>query len=288
MARKRAATLGEIKYIDKVGVELEGAWEMYDEYGNKIRNQMPRHLKGDSSVECYPENGDFNEGEGWTGEIASHPIVPDSHILGQWIARNYPDRTDETCGLHVHFSLKNDNDYAKLITPAFCNFVNAELEKFGTAYKLPNTHELWKRINGARSYCAKVFKGEEQINNETRDRYTQVNFRAYHIHGTVEIRTLPGFRDCHVAIAAIYTLIRAVEKFISLTNEAIAEGNCAFKMDSIYDSELPELSDDLITADVSELGESAYSIITREIQDVEDIDFVYQEESVVPRWSRMQ
>ena len=286
MVKRRAESIGPVKYINLVGIELEGAWEKYNQAGECIRNQAPQNLKGDSSVEtrlrynqdfCYDDNNcngpscsdRCDKRHGWIGEIASHAIVPQPHVLGQWITRNYPDKVDSSCGLHIHASFINNNDYAKLVTEKFGDFLNAELKKFGKKYNLSRYHRLWTRLDGE-YYCEKSFIGEAQISGLTEHRYTQVNYYAYHQHGTVEIRTLPAFRDCYIAIAAIYTVIRSIEKFLTQFDLDIENGTVNFQEFTECDHQIADnLSD--IKEEIIDLGESGRGVLSKEVQNVNEL-----------------
>lgn len=224
--RKRAESLGTVKYINKVGIELEGGWS--ERVGDVIRCR-PRHLKSDGSV-CVSLDG-----IGWVGEIASHPITPSAQVLGQWIRRNYPDKVNDTCGIHVHVSTLWENDYAKLINRDFQVCLFQFLKDFGEKHKLGTNHELWTRLKGGRSYCKPQWKGNSQFEGGSDDRYTAINFMAYKRHGTVEIRVLPAFRDAHMAVKGIYTVIRAVESFLSTVDNL---GH--FKTNFSFSSLVPE------------------------------------------------
>src|SRR5690606_19087235 len=89
----------QFKRIKKVGVELEGGWD----------RTIPESIKHDGSVRV-PE---ARQG----GEAASDPLATPT-AMENWVLQNYPDHTNQTCGIHVHVSF-NELNYSRIIDPDF-------------------------------------------------------------------------------------------------------------------------------------------------------------------------
>ena len=188
----RALNIPKLRRINCLGVELEGGWD-----------GAPAGYEQDGSVECCGEH---------TGEVHSAPL----HLepLLYWIPRHYPEYSDDTCGFHVHFSLKDVNDYLTLTDRSFYNFFRSRLNTWGKTYPITNP-AFWHRLDGKNTYCKKDFLPEKQIYREDKSgtRYTQLNY-CYGLHGTIECRVFPMFQRSSVAQAAVCQLVDIVETYL--------------------------------------------------------------------------
>lgn len=189
------------RYIDRVGVELEGAWE-----------DCPEELGHDGSVNVDCSGSDQYLEQ---GELASPPL---GFLQAQkWIRDSYPDKANETCGMHVHFSLKHNSDYARLMDKKFHEFFVAWMTKFGERYPIKNRH-YWERLKGNNRFCRKEHKPYRQMfRREKGDhRYTQLNY-CHSMHGTIECRLFPVFKEREIAVSAFKSLITCVETYLYTT-----------------------------------------------------------------------
>jgi len=180
------------KYINLVGVELEGGWIV-----------PPVGIYHDGSVSGVA---------GHKGEFSTKPPVePDK--ISHWIAQHYPDYSNQSCGLHCHISLKKVNDYMRLMTPEFQKHFLQKMEKWGKDTKIPSEHPFWSRLKGQNQYCKRDFIPNDQVTGAG-SRYTQLNF-AYYKYKTLECRMLPMFPEgSKYAISAIQTYLDCVEEFL--------------------------------------------------------------------------
>jgi hypothetical protein len=73
-------------------------------------------------------------------------------------------------------------------------------------------HPLWARLRGENHYCR---QGTENVNRQVSARrkisarYRMLNF-CWRLHGTVEIRLLPGFKMKHLGIEAVQVVIASI------------------------------------------------------------------------------
>lgn len=184
----------EFRFIDKVGVELEGGW-----------NTMPSlRVKSDGSVNAF--------GSAVTGEVVTNPSSDIEKIILD-IETNYPEVINKSCGFHIHTSFKNLNYFSCLTLEDFYEFFFTKMNQWGKDYPCKNP-EFWDRLNGTNTFCLKDFNPELQLENSF-SRYTQVNFCAFCHHKTVECRLLPMFKAKTTAIAALRAVLNVYEEWIA-------------------------------------------------------------------------
>ena len=186
-----------MRYIDKIGVELEGGWE-----------EKPEGLRPDASV--YISNSNY------VGEISS---IPFGNIkeLRKWLFKNYPKKVNNTCGLHIHISLKNVLLYSKVMTKEFHKYVKNSIIDFINVTKLDaeDKDNLIKRIKGCNRFCGDSFRADEQVIQEYKEtcRYTHINY-CFSLHGTIEFRILCMFKSKHNALKFIKVIIKCVNEYL--------------------------------------------------------------------------
>lgn len=202
--------LGKVKNrIDKLGVELEGAW-------NKI--PVGSRLEHDGSVAPHKNTTD-RENFPNVGEIVSKPMAPAG--VGAWIKKNYPGMVNDTCGLHVHMSFPDINFYSRLMEPEYQDTIIHYLTLWAKKEGLEDKHPIWPRLRGESEYCARKHWPDKQAQSKRKiydrrtegNRYTIVNY-CYQQHETIEIRVLPMMKDAEQAI-------RAVQQVVNVTNACI-------------------------------------------------------------------
>jgi hypothetical protein len=190
-----------MRFIKQVGIELEGGWE-------SPPPDAPIGHDGSVKVNSY-----------YVGEVASPPLDPKE--IDQWILRNHPHATNETCGTHVHLSFKRILDYARLADRETARkFIIRRLRNWGSNNEwgcIRSDHPFWERLSGENIYCKALWIPQVQIpcTNKPESRRTQLNF-CWGVHGTVELRVLPGFKVPEVTLAAIKASIQAFEDYLSI------------------------------------------------------------------------
>jgi len=183
-----------MKYINRIGVELEGGWK-----------KKPIGLYADGSVTNI-------DNMLYEGEIHSSPLTHAKII--KWVEKNYPNEVNHSCGLHIHISLKNNLLYSKLITPRFHTFLKQKFNLWGKEKEIVLS-SFWNRLVGNNSYCKDNYQAEKQLDQKEKSsiRYTHINY-CYALHGTVEFRLLPMFKMKNIAIEAISFLQDIVKEWL--------------------------------------------------------------------------
>lgn len=194
--------------IYRVGVELEGGWD---------KSPDPQfRLEHDGSVQGT--NALFA-----AGELPSPPMEVDK--IEAWIRKFYPDRVNETCGMHVHLSVKSALTYQRLMRPEYPKTIIEEFKKWSKE-NLPANHCIFDRLAGKSIYCRHVFSADDQVMNVEKDhnrdrrgnRYTVVNY-CWGRHQTAECRLLPMMPDVDTSVRAVQELIDITNKFLCATAE---------------------------------------------------------------------
>jgi hypothetical protein len=208
-------------FIKSLGVEIEGAWDELprafmsadSRFGHKVYRtdgsvsgfkEMSCHRCGNNKRSCgCGAQRDFDKSDkddnrfGFVGEIASYPFDNINPLLS-WIREYYPDKTNRSCGLHVHLKPINNMIYRKLNSKRFYNDFMSAIEYFGKARTLNADSAFWQRLKG-NTYCKKGFT---RWNGRDGDRYRAINF-CYQKHKTIEFRIWPAFNSKRIAIDAV-------------------------------------------------------------------------------------
>lgn len=197
-----------MEFIKKVGVELEGGWN--------------EPFPDDDPTEIYADHSVHLGGYTHIGECASIPLTLEEVL--KWTSLHYPIGRDETCGMHVHVSVKDDSAYASLAsTPHF----NMAWLKWGLGFikNIPSERDMsafYNRLSGKNRFCVMKFIPSRQIpitkktggnTVDVNPRYTQLNF-AKGVHGTIENRTFPIFLEKETALSAIKGFVEMTEEFL--------------------------------------------------------------------------
>lgn len=205
--------------VYKVGVELEGGWDKLP----------PRtQLVHDGSVRFKVPTPTLNH----VGELPSPPLVlseKEATKSGEtwfpkWMQVFYPAHVNETCGMHVHLSMKTAFSYQKLMTPAYPATIVAYMTKWAEAEKLPKEHPIWPRLMGKNEYCQHLFYADDQAKTGSKDydhnreghRYTVVVY-CWARHSTLECRLLPMMDNVEQAIKAVQEIIDITNAFLLVT-----------------------------------------------------------------------
>jgi hypothetical protein len=218
-------------HIVKVGFEIEGGWDgqpyvpPFEDVnliedgsinGGSLREdaiQAPHVGECVSPVFAYSE-----EEEGklkWVTWLNTH-----------WPNAEPPHRTNNTCGFHIHISFGNFLDYSLLTSSGALFALREEMVKLGKELKLPKKHEFWRRMNGYNDFCTFETNPAAQMHTRSkhcnRERYGFLNF-AWNLHGTVEFRALPTFRDAHIAVAFAERYFDVVDDWLAANTPAKLE-----------------------------------------------------------------
>lgn len=206
-------------YIDKVGFEIEGGWA-----GTPGISPFPDiSLKREGSINGQTLFGAKPIEAVHIGEAVSPPLNYEKDAWEEWLLSHWPDaepkhRTNRTCGLHVHISTKSMKDYSLLSSKSFLTQLQTEMVKLGKKLNLPPKHVFWERMYGYNEFCGFDFDPAKQMRVTNgagnRTRYGYLNY-CYRLHGTIEFRALPTFRDGSIALRFISLYFDQVNAYLA-------------------------------------------------------------------------
>ena len=188
--------LPKIKYIDRIGVEIEGLW--HKDIDNTVLRKKLHRLKGwtrnydsfiqsDGSISIGNSNPDYDD-----YEITTPPLDLRNTLKAISMITKFLKHTNDTCGFHIHASFKDTNNYLKLTQPDFMtSFVKVMTKTF------PET-----KIRTTNNFCRGTYDTGQEVSTierqfidtyKERTRYKAVNF-CYGLHKTVEFRLFPAMQ----------------------------------------------------------------------------------------------
>lgn len=210
------------KYIDRVGLEIEGGW-----------NYNREDLIPEGSL--YAEH--FNNSACFGELITKEPIDNLEGVLA-FLDKNWPTETQVKCGYHIHFSLKDINLYSACMTKGFMDGFVECMRKWAQDFPCRNPHFL-RRLSGENNFCRHTFIPEKQVgitkkvhNNDTR--YTLFNY-CYGMFKTIECRLFPTFGEVRAAKAATVALIQYVEEFLEKNHSGDLCEKIEISSGTVYD-----------------------------------------------------
>lgn len=196
--------------IRRIGLELEGCWN--------------KHPKGISRIEVDRSVFRGHIPPGYeAGEIVSGPIPP--IFLSRFVKRAYPQKVDETCGLHIHMSFEHPRYYSVLMDQDYYDTIKEYLKRWAKKEAFPKDHHIWERLGGKSIFCQDIFWPDLQYSNDRKDydkarkghRYTITHYCGR--LNTIEIRVLPMMGTVDEPDPA--QAIRALRHVIDITNACI-------------------------------------------------------------------
>lgn len=231
--------IGIYPYLDKVGIEIEGGYELSSL--ESIKSHQHQVLVGKAKYQChtvtldgslrlececcrelfYSECTSHFDNDGSRcpctelrgKEIVSYPFPVATALdrLDVWVREHYPTTVNSSCGIHVHISTPH---YQLLLDPLLTEYLIQQLELWGKRASITN-NSFWTRLGGSCHFCAKAYDPHSQIycTGKSGGRYTMINY-CHSLHGTVEIRVLPAFKQSKIAVSAIHVVLSTVNKFI--------------------------------------------------------------------------
>ena len=219
-------------FINKIGIEIEGAWTSdrlkinYDDL--YCINDKP--IQHDGSVSGF--RGPLKVGEICLGpySIADLKYLPKNTLkktltkVRNDILECYPDRTNNTCGIHFHVSFANNIYYLALMQSAFNDFYRQRVREFAVKRKLTKINHkriaaqhLIKHMGVWKQYCGDVFVPENQymaVEQYDKARYQQLNF-CFARHSTLECRVFSSRMRPLVAYNCLVWFVNLVNEFLS-------------------------------------------------------------------------
>lgn len=230
-----------MSHLLKVGFEIEGGWA-------GKRGASP--FKDLTLIKDGSINGQTLRDHQITathiGEAVSPPIDLQELVGGgdcaipkwqDWLEAHWPDadppnRANNTCGFHIHVSVKSLRDYALLSSKSFPFELRERMMTLGKEVNLPKKHYFWSRMEGKNSFCTLLYDPAKQMGIDSKEeinrtRYGWFNF-AYKIHGTLEFRALPTFRDAHVAVLFTREYLAFLESWLDQHQSVSLEREVSF------------------------------------------------------------
>jgi hypothetical protein len=212
-----------VSKIKQVGFEIEGGWA-----GTPGLSPRPRSFwlfVPDQSINGQTLDGGLPINPVHLGEAIGGPFPYQSTLWESWLLEAWPDaprreRTNITCGFHIHISTHTKRDYCLLTAKSFLSALVDLMWALGKELKLPEAHPFWWRLGGDNRFCRLGFNALAQMavqpqnrhNNATR--YGMLNF-SQTLHGTMEFRLLPTFRDAVVGLKFATAYLAFVEAYLT-------------------------------------------------------------------------
>lgn len=224
--------------ILKVGFEIEGGWD--GKPGVAPFNDCK--VIADHSINGQTLGEAKRIAAVHVGEVVSLPMDysppgEEKPYWAEWLTSHWPNaepehRTNRTCGFHIHVSVDNHLSYAHLTSKSFLLQLRDRMIEVGKELELPKKHLFWERMHGANTFCDLFFDAAEQMKIRTkgmnRVRYGWLNF-ASGLHGTVEFRALPTFRDAHVAVRFASEYFKLVDAWLEACADTKLSRSKVFK-----------------------------------------------------------
>lgn len=202
----------------KMGLELEGAWD-----------RPTRDIAALVSGGEERREGSVRNLTGSMGEVITRPHTLMENLLKDFRVL-YPPRVNTSCGLHIHAQF-TPMDYSCLADTAFWKYYRMRWEKWGkeNEVRMGNLASYyWARYEGRwraeepdrgtgerKNFCKAEFKPTVQLGPNQEDRYTQLNFVAWHKYQTLEARQLPMFHDVELAVEAIEEMADIYDTYLA-------------------------------------------------------------------------
>jgi hypothetical protein len=189
-------TLPMRQRVDKIGLELEGAWiklpkgcrSLVNDSSVKIpkkpitpkEQELAVYIKAHTNMYSglydglppalvdYQKLYEERNAKDWqfSGEMVSQPLGVEE--VENWMRQSYPSHVNETCGLHVHMSFKTKMNYQRLMAPEFSSTVIEYLSRWARV-NLPANHPIWERLitkesvqNTPQEFCQHLFFADDQ------------------------------------------------------------------------------------------------------------------------------
>lgn len=224
--------------IKQIGIELEGAWIKKPRWEDlQLHPDGSVHIDG--ACNCSEANCEKYH---YVGECVSLPLDY-LELAKAWLDRTYPNKSNKTCGMHIHLSFVDKLSYMRLMSKNFYNYFLTRANKWGIEKNINEGTIFWERLTGQNTFCNKKFMPEKQIKMKSKsdgERYTHLNF-CYAQHKTLECRLFPTFQNKELSLSALELYMDIVETFLSrqIREKTIEES-------IIDDSDEPTVKGDLL------------------------------------------
>src|ERR1019366_2939398 len=154
--------------IKNLGIEIEGAWDdcsrvvpwLKDDGSVRVEGytsvgqDVSRHFKSLSETDRPTLLASYVN-RSHSGEIASH-LFNSKGQIEDWLKKTYPNKSNSTCGIHIHVSFFDLNSYASLMTKSFYEMFLCSLHEFGEN-EANESDIFWNRLGGGNRFCERIF-----------------------------------------------------------------------------------------------------------------------------------
>ena len=199
--------------IKLMGIEFEGGWD--GERGVAPFNDAS--IKYDGSVRLTNVVH--------YGEVCSEPLRPD-HLI-DWAVTHVPHKVNRSCGTHVHISFDKRSEYSTCVNRKYMDGLYEVLDVFTNEIHETNLmkdedvndsffiQQMRHRLGGGNTYCNKRFVPVRQLQDTSREssRYSGINY-CHKLHGTIEIRVLPGISSGDIVREVLSRIITFTEQYL--------------------------------------------------------------------------
>lgn len=194
-----------MKYINKIGVEIEGDFDT--DFSDRDHTGFEIHSDGSIDI-----NGAENEIECVTDPCTSRREI---RAVLRKIYRHL-NSVNNSCGLHIHISVKKNEDYMCLFSYSFAKFI------YDKALQLKKT-ELTERF--ANRFCTMFIdeldfrrNAENQIKQTDKSscRYFALNY-CRNLHETIEVRFFNAVQTVEDAMLYVDFLCDCIYYFLETT-----------------------------------------------------------------------
>jgi len=223
------------KYIDKFGLEVEGAWT------------------GTPSLPLfrYVSDGSLRSSEGIKKEYVSEPICYDSnHQYELWnqleVLYRHKAEINKSMGLHIHVSTVKDGYYPFLTNRKFADYFREYVVDNLYKFKGENKARLKRRLRTDRPrgssdphyYCREYQNSTDLTKNLWgNNRYRKVNFtNVGRSKNTIEFRVFPAMTDVSGIKKAYRVATGAINSFLQYERPPVEIANTTAKEKNTVDN----------------------------------------------------
>jgi len=189
-------------HIDKIGTEIECGAYRYDE--------IPGFVLDD--------DGSINTSNNLvTAEYKSKP-TNNLRLLAKRMYKLYDNIGDinETMGLHIHISLKDQTDYFRLCSVRFWKYLYAQFRKTSFWSSNIQKYRLLAHDGRGGEYCENINEPRDIDRTFSGSRYRAINFDSMRKFNTVEFRFFKAMTSPNEVMKAVKFLIKNINTYLDV------------------------------------------------------------------------
>jgi hypothetical protein len=212
--------------VKLIGIELEGAFDHFDSQDTSFHHDGSVEIDGsqdcycdcneDGTCACCEHECEHGSDFQYVGELVSNPLTFDR--VHEWLNRNYPLDFNNSCGMHIHLSFKNNLEYAKFCTPKFFHFFKDQIREWAENNGVKST-QFFKRLDNGNTFTKDLFDCKNQLHS-LGDRYCILNY-CWRKHKTIEIRLSHVWQNKNFAYMYIEKLVDIFNTWLLLQKRSV-------------------------------------------------------------------